>query len=172
MLNKKNIAPVSLLSWRTTYLVYLTCNECLEEIRQYTPICSNFRNLLTQCGPGSSVRIATELRAGWSGDRIPVEARFSVPVQTGPGAHPAFFTMGTGSFPGVKYGWGMLLTTQPLLMPWSCKSRPIPLPTTWATIGPVRGSLYILRFTHKISTQCHICWYHSPSIAPACVCKT
>jgi hypothetical protein len=28
--------------------------------------------------------------------------RFSAPVQTGPGAHPASCTMGTGSFPGVK----------------------------------------------------------------------
>jgi len=27
--------------------------------------------------------------------------RFSAPVQTGPGAHPASCTMGTGSFPGV-----------------------------------------------------------------------
>jgi len=31
-----------------------------------------------------------------------VAARFFAPVQTGPGAHPAPFTMGTGSFPGVK----------------------------------------------------------------------
>ena len=31
-----------------------------------------------------------------------MEARFSAPVQTGPGAHPASCTMGTGSFPGVK----------------------------------------------------------------------
>jgi len=29
-------------------------------------------------------------------------ARFSAPVQTGPGAHPASYTMGTGSFPGAK----------------------------------------------------------------------
>jgi hypothetical protein len=29
-------------------------------------------------------------------------ARFSAPIQTGPGAHPASYTMGTGSFPGVK----------------------------------------------------------------------
>ena len=29
-------------------------------------------------------------------------ARFSAPVQTGPGAHSASSTMGTGSFPGVK----------------------------------------------------------------------
>jgi len=31
-----------------------------------------------------------------------VGARFSAPVQTGPGAHPASCTMSTGSFPGVK----------------------------------------------------------------------
>jgi hypothetical protein len=34
--------------------------------------------------------------------RIPLKARFSAPVQTGPGAHPASYTMGTGSFPGIK----------------------------------------------------------------------
>jgi len=37
-----------------------------------------------------------------SGDRIPVGARFSANVQTGPGAHPASYTMVTGSFPEVK----------------------------------------------------------------------
>ena len=31
-----------------------------------------------------------------------MEARFSAPVLTGSGAHPASYTMGTGSFPGVK----------------------------------------------------------------------
>ena len=31
-----------------------------------------------------------------------MRARFSAPVQTGPGAYPAFCIMGTGSFPGVK----------------------------------------------------------------------
>jgi hypothetical protein len=50
------------------------------------------------CGSGSSIGIATGYRLGWSGDRIPVGARFSAPVQTGPGAHPASCTMGTGSF--------------------------------------------------------------------------
>jgi len=34
--------------------------------------------------------------------KFPVGARFFAPVQTGPGAHPAFCTIGTGSFPGVK----------------------------------------------------------------------
>jgi len=31
-----------------------------------------------------------------------VRARFSPPGQTGPGTHPASYTMGIGSFPGVK----------------------------------------------------------------------
>ena len=53
-------------------------------------------------GLDSSVGIATGYGAGRSGDRIPVGARFSAQVQTGPGAHPATCTMGTGSFPWVK----------------------------------------------------------------------
>ena len=57
------------------------------------------------------------------------------PVQTGPGAHPALCKMGTWSFPGVKCGRGVLLTTHPLLVPRSWKSRDIPLSTLWATPG-------------------------------------
>ena len=65
-----------------------------------------------------SVGVATELRAGRSG----IESRWGrdfPPVQTGPGAHPASCTMGTGSFLGVKCGRGVLLTTHPLLVPRS-----------------------------------------------------
>jgi len=58
-----------------------------------------------------------------------------LPVQTGPGAHPASRKMGTGSFVGVKCSWGMLLTTHPLLVPPSWKGRAIPLPTLWAAPG-------------------------------------
>ena len=64
-------------------------------------------------------------------------ARFSAPVQTGPVAHPASCTMGTGSFPGVKCGQGVLLNTHPLLVTWSWKSRAITPSTLWATTGPV-----------------------------------
>ena len=100
------------------------------------------------CGPGSSVGIATELRAERSGDRIPVGRDFP-PVQTGPGTHPASCTMGTGSFPGgggVNYGRGVLLTNNPFLVPWSWNSRAIPLPTLWATPSPVMGTLYFCLF--------------------------
>ena len=70
------------------------------------------------------------------------------PVQSGPVAHPASCTMGTGSFPGVKYGRGVLLTTHPLLVPRSWKSRAIPLPNLWAKTGPVTGTLYFYPFIH------------------------
>jgi hypothetical protein len=45
---------------------------------------------------------STVSAAGWSRDRIPMGVRFSVPVQTGLVTYPAFYTVGTGSFPGVK----------------------------------------------------------------------
>jgi hypothetical protein len=44
-----------------------------------------------------------QLATAWtSGDRIPVGASFSAPVQTGPGVHPASYAMGSRSLPGVK----------------------------------------------------------------------
>ena len=43
------------------------------------------------------------LRAGLSGDHIRLGARLSILVQTGPRAHPASYTMGTGCLPGVKW---------------------------------------------------------------------
>jgi hypothetical protein len=54
------------------------------------------------CGPEYLSRYRDSLRAGRSGDRIPVGARFSAPVQTYPGAQPASYKVSTASFPGVK----------------------------------------------------------------------
>ena len=53
-------------------------------------------------GRDSSAGLAT--RYGLDGPEIESwwGARFSAPLQTGPGAHPASYTMGTESFSGVK----------------------------------------------------------------------
>ena len=71
------------------------------------------------CGPGSVVGIATSYGLDGPGIESRWGTRFSAPVQTGPEAHPASCTMGTGSFPGVRCGRGVTLTPHPLLVPRS-----------------------------------------------------
>jgi hypothetical protein len=58
---------------------------------------NQFINFLNR-KPDSVVYIATTLRAGGYGNRIPVGTIFSALVQPGPGAHPISHTMETGSF--------------------------------------------------------------------------
>jgi len=50
------------------------------------------------------IRLVSATRYGLGGPRIDSQSgtRVSAPVQTGPGAHQASYTMGTGSFPGGK----------------------------------------------------------------------
>jgi len=67
-----------------------------------------------------------------------VEARFSAPVQTGPGTHKASCTKGTGSFPELKSGRVVTLISHPLLVPRSRKSRAISLLPLWA-VRPVQS---------------------------------
>ena len=52
--------------------------------------------------PGHFSRYSDQLRVGPSKDQIPVGARLSTIVQNGPVAHPASYSMGTGSLPRVK----------------------------------------------------------------------
>jgi len=92
------------------------------------------RQLLGSFWPGSLVSIATEYGLDGPGSN-PGGGRHFLPVQTCPGAHPSSCKMGTGSFPGVKCGRGVLLTNHPLPVPRSWKSRAIPLPIIWATPG-------------------------------------
>ena len=64
-------------------------------------------------------------------------------------------TMGTGSFPGVKSGRGVMLMPHPLLVPWSRKSRAIPLLPLW-TVRPVQSL--------SASTRVHFTFFlHSSS---------
>ena len=94
--------------------------------------------LLLTGGPGSSVGIATDYGLdgpgieSWWGEIF----HLSRPA-LGPTQLPVQWV------PGVKYGRGVLLTTHPLLVPWSWKSRAIPLLPLQATTGPVTGTLYL-----------------------------
>ena len=88
-------------------------------------------------------------------------ARFSAPVQTLPGVHPASCTMGTGTFRGVKSGRGMTLTPHPLLVPWSWKGRAIPLLPLWA-VRPVQSLSACTRVTFTFTFY--------PSIETDCSC--
>ena len=53
-------------------------------------------------GRDSPVGIATSYGLDGPGIESRWQARFSAPVQNGPGAHQASYTMDTGSFPEVK----------------------------------------------------------------------
>jgi hypothetical protein len=99
-----------------------------------------------------------------SGDQILVGARFSAPVQTGPGAHPASSTMGSGSFLGVKSSWGVMLTPHPLLELWSRKGRAKPLLPLWA-VRPVQS----LSACTKVHFTFYLCIHQSLVLHTSCV---
>ena len=108
-------------------------------------------------GRDNSVGIATGY--GLDGrDRISVGARFSAPVQTGPGAHPASCTVVTRSFPGVKSGRGVTLTPHSLLVPWSWKGRAIPLLPLW-TVRPVQSLSACTRVHFTLPLSILYSWY-------------
>jgi len=58
--------------------------------------------ILHNVGQDSSVGVTTRYGLDGPGIESPYGARYSTPVQTGPGAHQASYAMGAGSFPGLK----------------------------------------------------------------------
>ena len=64
-------------------------------------------------GPGSSVGIAT----GYGLDGPGIESRGGEIFRTCPDQPWGSYTVGTGSFPGVKSGRGLTLTPHPFLVP-------------------------------------------------------
>jgi hypothetical protein len=68
------------------------------ELRRFKNMCRTTRETpFGIVGRDSSVGIATRYRLDDPGIESRWEARFSAPVQTGPGVHPASYTMDTGS---------------------------------------------------------------------------
>ena len=88
-----------------------------------------FRKVLpAACGSGSSVSISTELRAGRSGDRIPVGGgEIFRTCSDRPWGPPSLLYSGYRVFTGGKERPGRDADTSPLLVPWSKKCRAIPL---------------------------------------------
>jgi hypothetical protein len=79
--------------------------------------------------------------------------------------------MGTGSFPGVKSGRGVTLTPHHLLVPWSRKSRAVPLLPLWA-VRPVQSLSACTRvhFTLLTSTLYTKVWLPLLTLLPLLPC--
>jgi len=112
--------------------MYITRSGALKYIYIYIYVCVCV--CVCVCGPGSSVGIATDYALDATGSNPVGDEIF----------HPSRPVLGPTQPPvqrvpclsrGVKCGRGVLLTTHPLLVLLSWKSRTIPLPTLWATPG-------------------------------------
>ena len=96
--------------------------------------CRSFSTYSITSRPGSSVSIATDYGldgpgSNPGGDEILCLSRPAL----GPTQPPVKWVRGISR--EYKCSQGVLLTTHPLLVPRSWKSRVIPLPTLWATPG-------------------------------------
>jgi hypothetical protein len=116
---------------------YLLLCHSFDEFILHFHITGLFCVLVIYVGRDSAFGISTALRAGRSGDRIPVGARFSAPAQTGRGAHPTFYTMGTGFFPGGKAA-GAWLDHPTHIAPMLKKSTAVPLLHLWTFVASSR----------------------------------
>jgi len=115
------------------------------------------KSYTSQCGPGSVVGIATGY--GLDGPRIESRWGRDFPYLSrpalGPTQPPVQWVPGLSR--GVKSGRGVTLTPHPLLVPWSRKSRAIPLLPLWA-VRPVQSLSDCTRvhftFTLHITIMC------------------
>jgi hypothetical protein len=100
--------------WDLGLIKYTNSTDCLK----FTT------NLKRGSNIQQNVRNAEKVFKNWKKFKF---SPFTAPVQTGPGAHPASCTMGTGSFPAVESGRGVTLTLDPLRVLELWKGRVIPL---------------------------------------------
>jgi len=66
--------------------------KSLLNLQSFLWLCGSRRD---NCTSSHYAHSLWRVRTGRCGDRIPLEAIFSASVQTGPGAHPDSYTMGT-----------------------------------------------------------------------------
>ena len=112
-------------------------------VREQVRLCRDYSDARTYCfklpnisvrGPGSSVGIVTDYGLDGPGSNPGGDETFRPSRPTLGSTQPPVKWVPCLS-PGVNCGRGVLLTTHPLLVPRSWKSRAIPLPTLWATPG-------------------------------------
>jgi hypothetical protein len=97
-------------------------------------------------GPGGVSGYSDRLRARRSGDRIPVEARFSAPVQTGPGGTSSLLYSGYRVFPGGKERPGR--DADPSLPSSAVVHERVEV-YLYSPNGPVQGSTLFLPYSVK-----------------------
>ena len=139
--------------WKLQCLIYLMLGYIICDSANYCYcLCPGLYNELEKysiwiypsSGRDSAVGVVTHYGLDGPGIESQWGARFSAPVQTGPGAYPASSTMDTGSFPRVKRPGrgadnppsskcrgqervGMYLYS-PSGLSWSVMGAPLPLP--------------------------------------------
>ena len=114
----------------------VVCTDDSHTCSEWTSLTINLRSSNPRpCGQDCSVGIATRYGLDGPGIESRWEARFSAPVQTGLGAHPASCKKGTGSFPGVNRP-GRGADPPPVLQCRGLKlSGAIPLPALRALVA-------------------------------------
>jgi hypothetical protein len=86
-----------------------------------------------------------------------VGTKFSATVQTGPGAHPAFYTTDTGSFPGVKRP-GRGVDHPPHLAPRLKKEKGYTATPSWLFVAFFRVNFaFTFTFIIVINRGCVLC---------------
>jgi hypothetical protein len=140
---------VGLTKTRFWYRISLTRRICLAQISRFIALRFSLKrfvslpNPLTLCvGRDSSVGIVTRYGPDGPGIESRRGATYFAPFQAGLGSHPASYTMGTGSFPGVKRpGRGV---DHPPPSSAEVKERlELPLLPLWAFVVCSRANFYI-----------------------------
>jgi len=105
--------------------------------KDYTSITIDLHVISILCGPGSSVGIATDYGLDGPGSNPGGDEIFRTRPYR-PWGPPSLLYNGYRVFPGSKERPGRDVDPSPLLVPWSRKSRAIPLLPLWA-IRPVQS---------------------------------